>query len=96
MDRGSLALILFVAAVIGKVVGCYVPARLICKLRHRGGMIVGIGMVPRGEVGLIIAGSALIAGAITRELFGIAVAVSILTTLITPTMLKPFLRRKSA
>ncbi|MFC2022929.1 cation:proton antiporter [Chloroflexota bacterium] len=93
---GYLVIVLFVAAVIGKVVGCYIPARLIGKLRHRGGMIVGIGMVPRGEVALTIAGSALIAGVITRELFGVAIAVSLLTTLITPTMLKPFLRRKSA
>jgi Kef-type K+ transport system membrane component KefB len=91
---GYLLIALFFAAVVGKFVGCYIPARLAGKLRHRGGMIVGIGMLPRGEVGLIIAGAALITGAISRELFGIAVAVSILTTLMTPIALKPFLTRK--
>ena len=56
-------------------------------------------MVPRGEVGLIVASVALmIPGALgTSEqasaLFGAAVAVSMFTTLITPTMLKPFFRR---
>jgi Kef-type K+ transport system membrane component KefB len=91
---GYLLLALFFAAVVGKLAGCYVPARLVGKLRHRGGMIVGVGMVPRGEVALTIAGAALISGAMPRELFGIAVTVSILTTLITPVFLKPFLRRK--
>ncbi len=78
---------------IKKIAGCYVPARLAGKLSHTGSMIVGIGMVPRGEVGLIIAGAGLITGAISREIFGIAVALSILTVLIVPTMLKPLFRR---
>jgi len=89
-----LGVILLAVAMIGKFVGCYVPARLVGKLRHRGGMIVGIGMIPRGEVGLIVAGVGLVAGAITRELFAVAVFVSIVTTLLTPTILRPFLRRQ--
>jgi Kef-type K+ transport system membrane component KefB len=88
------AVILIVLATIGKIVGCYIPARLAGKLNHNGGMIVGVGMVPRGEVGLIVAGAGLIAGAIDRELFGAAVAVSIVTTLITPAMLKPFFKKQ--
>lgn len=87
------ALALIALAVVGKMAGCYVPARLAGKLSHTGSMIVGIGMVPRGEVGLIIAGAGLITGAISQEIFGIAVAVSILTVLIVPMMLKPLFRR---
>jgi Kef-type K+ transport system membrane component KefB len=52
-------------------------------------------MVPRGEVGLIIAGAGLLAGAISRDLFGAAVAVSVVTTLIAPAMLKPFFKKQS-
>ena len=89
------ALALIALAVIGKIAGCYVPARLAGKVSHTGSMIVGIGMVPRGEVGLIIAGAGLITGAISQEIFGIAVAVSILTVLIVPTMLKPLFRRNT-
>lgn len=90
-----IAVILIVAAVIGKLVGCYVPARFAGKLSHNDGMIVGIGMVPRGEVGLIIAGAGLLAGAISRDLFGAAVAVSVITTLVTPAMLKPLFKKQS-
>jgi Kef-type K+ transport system membrane component KefB len=85
-----IALILIVAAVIGKVIGCYLPAKFTGGMSHSESLVVGIGMVPRGEVGLIIAGAGLVAGAIGRELFGAAVAVSLITTLITPAMLKPF------
>jgi Kef-type K+ transport system membrane component KefB len=83
-------------ATIGKVIGCYIPARLAGKASHVSAMIVGIGMVPRGEVGLIVAGAGLIAGAINRELFGVAVAVSIVTVLIVPSMLKPFFEKQKA
>lgn len=89
-----IAVVLIVAAVIGKVIGCYIPAKFAGKMSHVDGLIVGIGMVPRGEVGLIIAGAGLLSGAIDRELFGAAVAVSIVTTLIAPAMLKPFFKRQ--
>jgi Kef-type K+ transport system membrane component KefB len=89
------ALVIVVLAIVGKIVGCYFPARFVGKTSHNGAMIVGVGMVPRGEVGLIVAGAGLIAGAITRDLFGIAVAVSILTTLVMPVMIKPFFKPKA-
>ena len=89
-----IAIILIVVAVLGKAIGCYIPARFAGKMSHTESMIVGIGMVPRGEVGLIIAGAGLLAGAISRDLFGAAVAVSVITTLITPAMLKPFFKKQ--
>jgi len=92
----GVAVFLIILAIIGKMVGCYIPARFQGKLSHNGAMIVGIGMVPRGEVGLIIAGVGLLAGAISRDLFGAAVAVSIITTLVVPSMLKPFLKKQAA
>jgi Kef-type K+ transport system membrane component KefB len=88
-----LAVVLIVLAIIGKIIGCAIPAKFLGKLSNASAMVVGIGMVPRGEVGLIIAGAGFLAGAISRDLFGAAVAVSIVTTLVTPTMLKPFLKR---
>ncbi len=96
-----IAIVLIALATIGKIIGCYIPARLAGKLSHNSGMIVGVGMVPRGEVGLIIAGAGLLAGAlgtgdVALELFGAAVAVSIITTLITPAILKPLFKRQMA
>jgi len=89
-----IAIILTIAAVLGKIAGCYIPARFAGKMSHTESMIVGVGMVPRGEVGLIIAGAGLLAGAIGRDLFGAAVAVSVVTTLITPAILKPFFEKQ--
>jgi Kef-type K+ transport system membrane component KefB len=89
-----IAIVLIVVAVLGKAIGCYIPARFAGRMSHTDSMIVGIGMVPRGEVGLIIAGAGLLAGAINRDLFGAAVAVSVITTLITPAILKPFFKKQ--
>jgi Kef-type K+ transport system membrane component KefB len=92
----AIAVILIILATAGKIGGCYIPARLAGKMSHNSGMIVGVGMVPRGELGLIIAGAAFLTGMIPRELFGAAVAVSLVTTLITPAMLKPLFKRQVA
>ena len=94
-----IAFILIVLATVGKIVGCFIPARFVGKMSNTEAMIVGVGMVPRGEVGLIVAGVALLipgalgTGDMATKLFGAAVAVSLFTTLITPLMLKPFFRR---
>ena len=88
------AVALIVVATLGKIIGCYIPARFAGKLSHNDGMMVGVAMVPRGEVGLIVAGAGLLAGVITRELFSVIVAISIVTTLVTPAMLKPLTRSK--
>ena len=90
------AAVIIVLAVIGKIVGCYLPARYIGKCDHRGSLIVGMGMVPRGEVGLIVAGAGLLVGAISRDIFGVAVAVSLVTTLIGPSLIKPFFKKQAA
>jgi Kef-type K+ transport system membrane component KefB len=89
----GIACLLLVAAILGKMIGCYIPARFQGKLSHNSAMVVGIGMVPRGEVGLIVASVGLLAGAIEETLYGAAVFVSLLSTLVTPAMLKPFLKR---
>jgi len=54
--------------------------------------LVATGMVPRGEVGIIVAGIGSATGAIDAELFAVIVGMSVLTTLIVP----PVLRRLAA
>jgi Kef-type K+ transport system membrane component KefB len=49
---------------------------------------VGTGMVSRGEVGLIVANVGIGAGLITRDLFSVVVLMVIVTTLVTPVMLR--------
>ena len=89
------AFAIIILAVFGKIVGCYIPARFIARCDHKGSLIVGMGMVPRGEVGLIVAGAGLLVGAISRDIFGVAIAVSLVTTLIAPSLLKPLFRNSS-
>lgn len=92
-----IAVILIVLATVGKIVGCYIPARIVGRFSRHSSLVVGVGMVPRGEVGLIIAGAGLLAlGEPFRDLFAAAVLVSIITTLITPFLLKPLFKRERA
>lgn len=72
--------------ILAKVAGCGLPA-LISGFNFRGAARIGIGMMPRGEVTLIIAGIGLAAGAIDSSVFAISVMMTILTTLIAPPML---------
>ncbi len=77
---------------VGKVVGCGVPA-LLCGFNMRGAMRIGVGMLPRGEVTLIIAGIALTSGAIDQQGFAVAVMMTFLTTVVVPPVLTRLFQR---
>ncbi|TVR53202.1 MAG: cation:proton antiporter [Spirochaetaceae bacterium] len=79
-------LIFSVSAIVGKYLGCGIPS-LFCGFNVRGAFRVGSGMLPRGEVTLIIAGIALSAGVIGRDLFGVAVLTLLIATIIAPPLL---------
>lgn len=81
----GLALGVTVLAIIGKVVGCGVGA---WGLGARSMGIVGAGMVPRGEVGIIVASIGLSLNAISGQIFSVVVTMSILTSLMVPSTLK--------
>jgi Kef-type K+ transport system membrane component KefB len=77
-----LALLVLVA-IVTKIVGCGIPARLggLCR---KDALIVGFGMAPRGEVAMIIALIGLEKGIISQGIYVALVLMSLLTTLITP------------
>ncbi|MDD4013454.1 MAG: cation:proton antiporter, partial [Candidatus Omnitrophica bacterium] len=81
-----LGLIYVVFAIVGKLLGCSVPA-LFMNFTAAGALRVGLGMIPRGEVALIIAGIGLALGAIPHDVFSVAVIMTFITTLITPPVL---------
>jgi Kef-type K+ transport system membrane component KefB len=58
--------------------------------------VVGVGMLPRGEVGLIFAGAGLSAGVIAQDLYSALIVVVILTTFAAPPWLKALYRDKKA
>ena len=99
VDLGSVSsefylfsLILVAMAIVTKVVGCSIPARL-TGLRTREALAVGLGMTPRGEVGLIVALTALTAEVIGPSLFSVIVLVSVAVSVLPSPFLKRALRR---
>ncbi|HEY7063802.1 MAG TPA: cation:proton antiporter [Chloroflexota bacterium] len=87
LDGGimGLALGVTVLALVGKLLGCGAG---MLGLGRRSVAIVGVGMAPRGEVGLIVASLALSLGAIPPAIFSVVVIMSILTTLVAPPVLR--------
>lgn len=79
-------------AIVGKVVGCGLPA-LGAGFNVRGAVRVGIGMLPRGEVALIVAGVGLAHGVIGGDLFGVSILMTVVTTLLAPILMVPLFRR---
>lgn len=79
--------VLIIVAVFSRVLGCGIPASLFLKNKRKG-LAVGVGMVPRGEIAFIIAGTGLAMGAFSNEVFSDLIFVVLFTILITPILLK--------
>ncbi|HEX7815103.1 cation:proton antiporter [Dyella sp.] len=77
-------------AIVSKLLGGYLGA---LSLGQRGATIVGFGMVPRGEVGVVIASLGLTAGVFNDHTYAIIVAMSLLTAMVTPPVLAWLLKR---
>ena len=92
MQSGILfGLVISALAIFSKVVGSGGPA-LVSGFNLRGSARIGVGMMPRGEVALIIAGIGLSNGIIGQDLFGVSIMMTILTTLVAPILLVPLFR----
>lgn len=80
-------------AAIGKLVACGLAS---ARMGLRSAAIVGVGMIPRGEVGIIVANEGAKQGAIDPTTFAVIVAMSILTTLMVPPVLKWLFAERTA
>jgi len=87
----TLAVVITVLAIVTKYVGCSIGAR---KMGWPSANVVGIGMIPRGEVGIIVASIGLASGALTNDLFSIIVFMSLATTIVAPSMVTWAFKRK--
>ncbi len=98
VDFGSMSqdilfgVVLSILAVISKVFGCGLPS-LGVGFNRRGAIRIGIGMLPRGEVALIVAGVGLANGVIPTDMFGVAVMMTMVTTLLAPIFLVPLFEK---
>jgi Kef-type K+ transport system membrane component KefB len=96
--RGVNVMVLYLTGVIvavavaTKLVGCGLPAMIFLKDRGKA-MKVGIGMVSRGEVGLIVAGVGASAGALSADIYTAVIIMVAVTTIITPVWLKMAYRK---
>lgn len=82
-----LAAIVIAVAIITKLAGCGLPAWMFLKNKQQARR-VGIGMISRGEVGLIVAGVGLTSGVLTSNVYSTIILMVAATTLITPIWLK--------
>jgi len=83
IDVLILSGILIIIAVVSKVAGCGLPSLLFLKDRSRS-LKVGIGMISRGEVGLIVSGIGASSGIISGNLYTALILTIALTTIVTP------------
>jgi Kef-type K+ transport system membrane component KefB len=82
-----LAGLIIAIAVITKLIGCGLPAIIFLKEKSKA-MKVGIGMISRGEVGLIVAGVGVSSGALSVDIYTTVIIMVAVTTIITPIWLK--------
>lgn len=81
-----LGLIITIVAVIGKVFGSGLPSLLV-GFNKRGSWRIGLGMLPRGEVALIMAGMGISTGIIESDIYSVVILMTLITTAIAPPLL---------
>ncbi len=88
-DKSKLLLMsaILLVAVATKIIGSGVGARL-SGFTNQESLRVGVGMISRGEVGLIVAGVGLASNVINQEVFSIMVIMVLVTTMVTPLLLR--------
>lgn len=91
----EFGLVITLVAIVGKVVGCGL-ASLGCGFNLLGAARIGIGMMPRGEVALIVAGYGLTRGVVDRDMFAVAIFMTFVTTFLAPVALVPFFKRSGS
>lgn len=91
LERHALELLaaLTAIAVLTKLVACGLAA---LPLGRRTALLVGLGMIPRGEVGIVVANQSLRIAAIPTSYYSIGVGMTVLTSIIGPLLLRSVLR----
>ncbi len=90
LDLVWFIFILTIVALFTKFIGCGVPAKL-QGINTRDSLIIGVGMIPRGEVAMIIALIGLNQNLIMQDTYAALVLMSLLTTIIPPLILRNWL-----
>lgn len=98
LSSGNVVLLIVITvilAIIGKYVGCSIGAKLGDRSLDRQSLnIIGFGMAPRGEVGIIVASIGLASGAMSENLYAVVVFMSVITTILAPPIVSRLFKRK--
>jgi Kef-type K+ transport system membrane component KefB len=81
----ALAVAILAAAVVSKFIGCGLGA---LGLGKADALRVGVGMIPRGEVGMVVAQIGLGFGILSRSSYGVVVFMSVASTIVAPPLIK--------
>ena len=90
---GTFALVLLAALIISQIVSGFI-AGVVSKFKTRDAFIIGISLIPRSEMALIVTAIGLGLGILTPTVFSAVVLISIVTTIITPFMLRLVIKRE--
>lgn len=95
---GLLALVVIIVAIVGKIVGCGIGAKL-AGMKNRESLQIGVGMIPRMELALIIVSAAISHGLLSspkveHQILATTVLLTIATTLITPFLIKATFKKQ--
>ncbi len=93
LDVLLLSAVVIGVAIFSKLVGCGLPATIFLRNKSKA-MKVGIGMISRGEVGLIVAGIGVSSGVLSPNIYTAVIIMVAVTTLITPIWLKYTYRKE--
>ena len=85
-----LAVAILLAACVSKFIGCGLGAWSLGKAEA---VRIGVGMIPRGEVGMVVAQMGLGFGIISQDVYGVVVFMSVATTIVAPPLIKVAYRR---
>ena len=99
LPKMNLEIVLFTAiiclvAILTKVIGCGLGAK-ICRYSNKEALQIGVGMISRGEVALIVANKGEAVGLMSDKFFAPIVIMVVLTTIITPVLLKVVFKDKN-
>ncbi len=94
MDNIGLIVLLSIVAILTKLIGALVGAKL-AGFNWNSSLGIGSAMISRGEVALIIAAIGLESKLLTQDMFAIIVVVVLVTTIVTPPMMKWFFKSDS-
>ena len=84
-DVVMLSIVVIVLAIVTKFIGCGLGA---ARMGRRRAIQVGVGMVPRGEVGIVVAQIGLALAAVSDAIYGVVLAMAVITTLAAPPLIK--------